>query len=187
MGGRKKGRGKEENREGKGGEGEGKGGEGEGSGERREGELREEGRGVERGGKERGERREGEWREEGRRVERGGKGSGERREGEGREEGRGVERGGESRGDRCVTLDSFTIGPVSKETYCMLDLTTHLVFPVASHTNYTSSVPHPQASSLPFVTEVSSGSMHNDGVGRTDRNTQIVLFIFTCSPSLEDF
>lgn len=59
----------------------------------------------------------------------------------------------------------------------MLDLTAHLVFPVASHTNYTSSVPHPQASSLPFVTE---GSMMMY-VGRTDRNTQnfneIVLFI----------
>ena len=178
MGGRKKGRGKEEKGEGKGGEGEGKGGEGEGSGERREGELREEGRRGERGGKESGERREGSG--EGR--------EGERREegGEWRGEGREVGRGGESRGDRCVTLDSFTIGPVSKETYCMDDLTAHLVFPVASHTNYTSSVPHPQASSLPFLTEVSSGSMYNDGVGRTDCNTQNVLFIFTCSPSLED-
>ena len=116
-------------------------------------------RGVEKGGKENGERREGGWGEEGKGVERGGKGSGERREGSGeRREGEG--RGGESRGDRCVTLDSFTIGPVSKETNCMDDLTAHLVFPVASHTNYTSSVPHPQASSLPFLTEASSGSVH---------------------------
>ena len=66
----------------------------------RERERREEGRKVERGRKGRGERREGEWREEGRGVERGRKRS---REG-----------GGGRRVDRCVTLDSFTIGPVSK-------------------------------------------------------------------------